>query len=106
MFLIRVNAVYSNLLEGDNDIAMSQMSHLSGETSSILRFGIEMACREGISDPNGARLAVAKTEDISCDGASQLLSRLKNCCHHVSAVSLVQIAVTVRHICCGGGVLH
>ena len=50
-----------------------------------------MACREGISVPSSARLAVNKTKDISCDGASQnLLSSLKNCCHHdVPAVSLV-----------------
>ena len=77
---------------------------------------IEMACREGISDPSSASLAVTKTKDISCDCASQLLSRLKNCCHHVSAVSLVvysrlktccdrvsvtrlvKIAVTLRHV--------
>ena len=60
-----------------------------------------MACREGISDPSSAILAVTKTKDISCDGASEFLSRLKNFCHHVLAVSLVKIAVTVRHICSG-----
>ena len=60
-----------------------------------------MACREHILDHSSTRLAVTKTKDISCHSASQLLSRLKNCCHHVSAVSLVQIAVTVRDICCG-----
>ena len=38
-------------------ITMSQMypdqqpDALSGETNTILRFGIEMTCREGISDP-------------------------------------------------------
>ena len=32
-----------------------------------------MACREGISDPSSASLAVTKTKDISCDGASQLI---------------------------------
>ena len=68
---------------------MSQMLDALSVSSSILRFGIEMACREGISDPSSAKLAVTKTKDISCDGASQLLSRLKNCCHHVSAGSLV-----------------
>ena len=45
-----------------------------------------MACRERIPNPSSSRLAVIKTKDISCDCASQLLSRLKNCCHHVSAV--------------------
>ena len=62
---------------------------LNGETSNTLRFGIGMACRERISNPSSSRLAVSKTKDISCDGASQLLSRLNNCCHHVSAGSLV-----------------
>ena len=48
------------------------------ETSSILRFGIEMACREGISDPSSASLAVTKTKDISCDGALYKKTYFKN----------------------------
>ena len=32
-----------------------------------------MACRERISNPSSARLAVSKTKDISCDDASHLL---------------------------------
>ena len=31
-----------------------------------------MTCREGISVPSSASVAVTKTKDISCDGASQL----------------------------------
>ena len=67
----------------DNDVANASRStadaakRLSGETSSILRFGIEMACREGIPDLSSARLAVINNKDTSCDGASQL----RNCCH-------------------------
>ena len=70
-------------LEGYNDVAMSQMlpdqqpDALSVSvycvTSSILRFGIEMACRKGISDPSSTRVAVTTTKYISGDSASQLL---------------------------------
>ena len=75
-----------------------QSDKLSGETSSILRFGIDMACGERISNPSSSRLAVGKTKDISCDCASQLLSRLKNCCHHVSAESGVNSCDGASHL--------
>ena len=61
--------------------------------------------REGISDPSSARLAVTKTKDISCDGALQLLSRVKKFCHHVSAESGVNSCDGASHLL-WGSVLH
>ena len=57
-----------------------------------------MACRECILNPSSSRLAVSKTKNIGCDGASQLLSRLKNCCHHVSAESGVNSCDGASHL--------
>ena len=80
------------------NVAMSQMlsdqqpNELSVSSTRQIVFwalGLRWLAAILISDPNSARLAVTKTKDISCDGASLLLSRVKNCCHHVSAVSLV-----------------
>ena len=70
--------------EGNNDIANAPRPTarcakcLSGETSSILRFGIEIAGRERISNSSSARLAVSKTKDISCESASHVMVR-HNC---------------------------